>query len=232
MMSFERLYKSIDLEVARTDLASVGWTILGRLSPKDEVLRLLDEIDRITEKGEPEINFGGSEYRVWMAHTKSTLIEKFKVFSDDVLSGVEQSEMEAIDVLAIRNRQIDYQDKFMTEGRWHLDSFSRQLKVFAFLSDVDGDCGPFEMLPKTHRLSFKIKEAIRGNYFSLKDFTGTNRSYSRLDESIIKEFENIGLNSKAFTVQAGTICVVDTSCVHRARPCKKGSRYALTSYYK
>ena len=46
------------------------------------------------------------------------------------------------------------------KGRWHLDSFNNQYKVFCFLKDVKNKNGALEVIPRTHRLLFKITNGL------------------------------------------------------------------------
>ena len=232
MANFELIYNELDIGKARSQLADLGWVTLGQMDPVSSVVKMRSEIDRLALDDDTEVNYGGSEHRIWKAHTKSEQMESFRTFSDQVLSEVEGQPFEAFDILAIRNRPIDLENDGVTRGRWHLDSFNRQLKIFMFLTDVDDESGPFEMLPETHKMPFKVKEAIKGNFLSISDFMGKARTYSKLDEKVVRKIVDGGIARKAFTVPAGTICLVDTSCVHRARPCEQGVRYALTSYYR
>ena len=93
------------------------------------------------------------------------------------------------------------------------------------------ESGPFEMLPGTQAMSFKVKEALKGNMITPGDLIKGTRSYSKLKEELIQKLVSSGQEKKVFIVPAGTVAMVDTSCVHRARPCAEGHRYALTSYY-
>ena len=165
MANFESIYNELDIGKARSQLADLGWVTLGRMDPISSVVKMRSEIDRLALDDDTEVNYGGSEHRIWKAHTKSEQIESFRVFSDQVLSEVEGQPFEAYDILAIRNRPIDLEDDGVTRGRWHLDSFNRQLKIFMFLTDVNDESGPFEMLPETHKMPFKVKEAIKGTFY-------------------------------------------------------------------
>ena len=129
---------------------------------------------------------------------------------------------------------INVDEKKLSLGRWHLDSFNKQIKVFTFLNDVDDRNGPFEMLPKTHKKIFKISHIFSAKLLQLRDIINRSgdRSYQKIDEKIVEKLNKKGYALKSFTVPAGTIAIVDTSCMHRARPNLKGTRYALTSYYK
>ncbi len=228
---FKTSFETTDFTKARTDIASVGWSFLGKPLPTEALDIMRDQIDVMAEAPDTEVNYAGSEHRIWKAHEKSPGMEQFRQFSDAVRSAVEGKPTEAYDILAIRNRQIDTSATKLVEGRWHLDSLNRQIKVFVFLTDVTEESGPFEMLPGTQAMSFKVKEAMKGNMITPSDLVKGTRSYSKLKEELIQTLVAAGHDKKVFTVPAGTIALVDTSCVHRARPCAEGHRYALTSYY-
>ena len=51
------------------------------------------------------------------------------------------------------------------------------------------------------------------------------------DESMMKLFKKSMTRLLSFNYKAGTLILVDTSCLHRGSPLKAGHRYALTNYY-
>lgn len=224
---------AVDVAAAREGLADEGWAIIGRISDAALLDQVTAEIDRMAEASDVEVNYGGSEHRVWKAHEKSDVIKDFFDFSNDTISRVEDKSMEAFDILAIRNRVLSEMAPSLTQGRWHLDSLRRQLKIFVFLTDVTETSGCFEMIPRSQRMSFKLEHALKGELVTLQDVIRNDgtRQYSHLKEQLIERIVARGYQSKAFTVPKGTIALVDTSSVHRARPCTDGQRYALTSYY-
>lgn len=232
MRIFDSTYNNLDIGNVRKDLETVGWTLLSANGlPQEQCEVIKKEIDALAEAPDTEINYGGSEHRVWKANEKSAVFEEFREFSDKVMSSVEKEEKAAFNILAIRNRALLREDAELIQGRWHLDSLRRQLKIFVFLTDVTEKSGPFEMIPGSHRTSFKIRHALKGDFFTPKDILNGSRKYQHLKETLIERIVASGHERKAFTIKAGTIAMVDTSCVHRARPCLKGERYALTSYY-
>ena len=232
MRIFDQTYNSLDIDAVRNDLETVGWTLLSANGlPQDQCDMIKREIDALAEAPDTEINYGDSEHRVWKANEKSDALEEFRKFSDKVVSSVEKEEKAAFNILAIRNRTLPGEDAELIQGRWHLDSFRRQLKIFVFLTNVTEESGPFEMIPGSQRTSFKIRHALKGDFLTPQDILNGSRKYQHLKETLIKRIVASGHERKAFTVKAGTIAMVDTSCVHRARPCLKGERYALTSYY-
>lgn len=228
---FQKIYNGINTERARSELANSGWTLLDTQLEGSILDQICAEIDLLAQADGTEVNYGGSEHRVWSAHEKSELIDQFRFFSDKSLSEVVGSMKVSHNILAIRNRTLTSADVGLREGRWHLDSFNQQLKMFVFLTEVTLESGPLEMIPGTHALSFKMREALKGHLITPKDLVVGTRQYSRLKDTLITKILSKGYETKVFTVPAGTIALVDTSCVHRARPCVKGERYALTSYY-
>lgn len=232
MELFQKPYDDIDIESVRVAISDQGWSLLG--TPLDCSVRsqICSEIDTLAQADSTEVNYDGAEHRVWHAHQKSILIDQFRNFSDTVLSKVMKEPKSAHDILAIRNRTLDSKATALHTGRWHLDSFYQQMKIFVFLTDVTQASGPFEMIPGTQAMTFKVRQALEGHLITPKDLVKGTRSYASLKEELIEKIVAKGYETKAFDVPAGTIALVDTSCVHRARPCTKGERYALTSYYK
>lgn len=232
MSSFDGAFETLDIARSRLELSGQGWTLLPDPMSPDLLVAIKGQIDQIASAGETEVNYGGSEHRVWQAHQQSPEIDAFRRFSDRVMSAVEGRERAAHDVLAIRNQQLTSADAKLRMGRWHLDSFRRQLKIFVFLTNVSSDSGPFEILPGTHARLPKAKELLKGKRITVRDLIGRTRTYSSLPEASVDDLVAKGYSIKTFDVSAGTAVLVDTSCVHRARPCLSGSRYALTTYYR
>jgi len=233
MKAFESLVDAVDIAAARDGLNDLGWSIIGNVTEDTLLESVTSEIDRMATAPNTETHYGGSEHRVWMAHEKSEIIRDFYNFSNAVISRVEDKEQTAYDILAIRNKALEKSTSELTQGRWHLDSLRRQLKIFVFLNDVSIDSGCFEMIPRSQRMSFKLEHALKGELVTLQDVLRNDgsRAYSHLKEQLIDRIVARGYETKAFTVPRGTIALVDTSSVHRARPCLQGERYALTSYY-
>lgn len=176
-----------------------------------------------------EKNYGNTETRIWDSESKNKSILKFKNDSDRLVSSIFGKNVECYTVLALKNIAIPTDGK-QIKGRWHVDSLRKQVKVFTFLSDVKDENGPFEYVPYTNSYLFKFKNI--SNYLSLMDLfkSGGSRKYQKLEESFINEVFDKH-TSKKLICDAGTTAIVDTSCLHRASPCMKGSRYYLCAYY-
>jgi ectoine hydroxylase-related dioxygenase (phytanoyl-CoA dioxygenase family) len=231
LTSYENVIGQSDVPFVQKNLKENGYFIFREQVDQNVIDELKLSIDSLAATTDTEQNYGGSEHRIWKAHEKSPLIKEFCDFSDEVVSLVESIRCNAFDILAIRNQSLGKDASALSKGRWHIDSFRRQIKIFLFLSDVTMTSGAFEMIPGTHANSFKIKQAFRGRFFTPKDLIEGTRAYSKFKEEFIEKILLTGREAKIFTVSAGSIAIVDTSCIHRARPCTDGSRYALTSYY-
>lgn len=231
MTLFDKNLLQLDFDVVRSEIADEGCCVLGEPVSSSAMDDLRAVIDRLAEDEATEVNYGGSEHRIWQAHTKNELIDQFRLFSDQVISGVVEKQRYAHDILAIRNRPIQVAASELVNGRWHMDSFNGQLKVFMFLNDVTDRSGAFEMILKTQRQQFKTKNLLKGELITLSDIFSKTRSYASLQEEMVEKIIAQGYQSRVFDVRAGTLALIDTSCIHRASPCIEGERYALTAYY-
>ena len=193
-----------------------------------EIVQWMDE--HVPVEGD-EVNYGGSELRIWHAHQKGSRLKDFLASCDQFLSDMEQTDRSAYNLLAIRNRALSPEDARSRVGRWHLDSFRRQYKIFLFLDDVTTDSGPLEFIPGTHRPVFKARGLAAGQYLRPSDFVKGKRTYQSIDEGWIDKLSTRGYEPTPVVCKGGTVLIIDTSAIHRARPCLAGTRYALTAYY-
>lgn len=223
-----KLEPSLDWAGMRTDVVTTGLTLLPAYLDVDFGMEIKCFIDSF-DVSRSEINYGGTEKRVWMAHEKHEAIAAFRRFADELLSRMYGQRIASRNTLAIRNLPVEPAPGLI-DGRWHLDSLRMQIKVFAFITDVNERSGPLEIVPRSHRWSFKLPHLIGGKLVQLSDFRGGNRKYQRLDDDWVARISAAG-GSQPLVCPAGTVAVVDTSAIHRARPCLEGHRYALTSYY-
>jgi hypothetical protein len=110
-------------------------------------------------------------------------------------------------------------DKSPTHSQlWHLDADDSKLVVFyLYVSDVDKNCGPFELIPKK-----AMKNVFVPRFF---------RKYGLLDEEIRKytcDFFPVLL-----TGPSGTMFACDTAkTYHRGSRCESSIRLALTFRYQ
>jgi ectoine hydroxylase-related dioxygenase (phytanoyl-CoA dioxygenase family) len=108
-------------------------------------------------------------------------------------------------------------------GSWHRDSYFRQFKSLLYLTDVNEDNGPFQVILGSHdrkNISADSKSA---------DLESMQCTFNQKTvEKIIKDEPE---RLKTLTGKAGTVVLVDTSTIHRGTPLKNGIRYALTNYF-
>tara|TARA_B100000519_G_scaffold155515_1_gene136853 strand:- start:584 stop:1300 length:717 start_codon:yes stop_codon:yes gene_type:complete len=231
---FNNFFLGLDLNKIRTSIKKNGFSTLGEIQSNDYCDSVRKIIDSLSDNDGVEHNFDESEHRIWKAHEKSDLINYFFDFSNQVISSTIEKQSIANDILAIRNFQLPNKSSSNINGRWHMDSFNHQLKIFLFLKDVNLSNGPLEIIPGTQRLNFKLKSLCKGYVFSLSNFLSSNgeREYQKINDNYIEFLIENGFKVNSFTITKGTVVIVDTSALHRAKPCIGGSRYALTSYYE
>jgi hypothetical protein len=218
-----------DLSAMRASVKRNGFYILQSRATSDACEHIKTFIDTYPET-HAELNYDGTEKRIWGAHTIDPVIQAFGAFSDHIMAAVFNTPIEVKTVLSYSNYPIPADDRLIT-GRWHLDSLRRQYKLFCFLTRTEEQTGPLEVVPGTHRTDFKLWPLVSGRYISCSDLGTTTRRYQMLDEQWVDEQCRKAGGSVPFLCEAGTLILVDTSAIHRARPCLKGHRYALCAYY-
>ena len=227
MQPFNQVNENI--KTVRANVDRMGFSFLeSRATPKAcEYLKAF--IDRYPEK-DAEINYGGTEKRIWGSHYMDPVVEAFGELSDQLMSAVFNSQPKVKTVLAYSNFPISPEKKLIS-GRWHLDSLRHQYKLFCFLTQTDEQTGPLEVVPGTNRKAFKLWALGSGQYISISSLGTDKRRYQTLDEQWVEtRCRKVG-GSVPFLCEPGTLILVDTSAIHRARPCLEGHRYALCAYY-
>ena len=217
---------------ARRALRTDGYYAIGDAYPVSLCREVIDIIDSHVPDQRTEVNYAGTELRIWDAQKHHALLQDFYDQCNVFTAALTGMDVEADTLLAIRNRTLEASDQKSRLGRWHIDSFRRQLKVFLFLTDTTEQSGPFEFVPRTHAAGFKAQMLARGVYFRPSDLLSRKggRAYQRIDESVVEGLSKSGFASIPFLCKAGTVLVIDSSSIHRARPCTAGVRYALTTY--
>lgn len=108
-------------------------------------------------------------------------------------------------------------------GSWHRDSYFRQFKSLLYLTDVDENHGPFQVIRESHKQKKISSDTKSGNLESMQC-----QFNQEIIEKILKEEPD---RLVSFTAKAGTVVLVDTSVIHRGVSLKEGTRYALTNYF-
>lgn len=208
-----------------------GASLLGNWVDSAYLKRVRSFIDEVPVQ-QSELNYNGTEKRVWNAQLADADVSMFGKWADEIISTYVGRRVSASTVLAYSNKPLDTLDGDTT-GRWHIDSLRQQLKIFMFLTETTEMSGPFEWVVGTHLLSFKIRAVAAGNYLSLRDLGKSGqRKYSRLSDVWVDDNLRGDYDIRPLLCNAGDTFLVDTSSVHRARPCRAVGRYALTAYYR
>lgn len=108
-------------------------------------------------------------------------------------------------------------------GGWHRDAFLSQFKAMLYLTDVNEENGPFQLIPHSHRFTNVLRAISRGGLSEWQD---------RLTDGEAKKVEKaLGLERKTFVAKAGTLILFNSTTIHRGKPIENGERSALTNYY-
>lgn len=108
------------------------------------------------------------------------------------------------------NRVIAKQVSLGSGGGFHRDSAHfPQIKYIWYLNNVNSDTGAFEYVKGSNRNSLR-------QVFS--------------NEAGRTRFEEHDFDTSIVDGNAGDCIIVDTKCIHRGRPMKKGARHAITLY--
>jgi hypothetical protein len=106
---------------------------------------------------------------------------------------------------------------------WHRDGLNFQYKAILYLTNVDQNNGPFQLIFGSNKLFNILKTCFK---YGLNPFN--TRIDNEVAEKIIKNNQNL---LKTLTGSSGDLVLVDTSLIHRGCPLNKDKRYALTNYY-
>ena len=105
---------------------------------------------------------------------------------------------------------------------WHRDAFVSQFKAMVYLTDVSEKNGPFEIVPRSHKLK---------NILLLVGKGLLNFNQNRISDPEAVSAMTILEPSVKLTGKAGTLIVFNSTTIHRGHPIVDGERIALTNYY-
>jgi hypothetical protein len=223
------------IEEAKIAMKKDSYFLIPNVYTKEFCDEIKTEMDKTTPGLGVEINYGGSETRIWSSQKRFKGVKNFFEDSNQLLSSILNQDNIASTVLAIKNNPLPKGDQKYSMGRWHIDSWRSQEKVFLFLSDTSEKTGPLEFILNTHKSFFRYRKALEPGFFfdhlsMLKK--GNVRRYASIPDNKVERLFDKGYSTKPVLVKAGTVLVINPSkLIHRARPCEKGGRYALTAYY-
>ena len=91
------------------------------------------------------------------------------------------------------------------------------------MTDVDENHGPFQVITESHKQDRISSDSKSSNLESMQ---------CQFDQNTVEQIlKNEPERLRSLTAKAGTVVLVDSSCIHRGIPLKEGVRYALTNYF-
>jgi hypothetical protein len=150
----------------------------------------------------------------------------FKFFNDPFLIeiGSLYFKNKLANLLTLANR-IRYKPDNIGSGEgWHRDANHFQFKAIVYLTDVNDDNGPFQLIRNSH----KYFQTIKDIFYMDVDVPLQTRFTDRQIDTLIARDPNRIVTIKA---RAGSLILVNTSLIHRGAPLLSDERYAIFNYY-
>ena len=205
------------------DLNKYGYHVIKNFIPENDCKELINIInDFIQNRGELIwVDEEGSDERILGAENISEKICSLNLndFTKKVGSFFLQQKLELLMIMA--NKVTFKPNNKGSGGGWHRDSNAGQFKSLLYLSNVEKENGPFQIIKNSNNdlINFKIFANLKKKFPA---YRFTNEEINR----IVKKKDIID-----FTGDAGTLILFNTSMLHRGSPIKSGIRYAMTNYF-
>lgn len=106
---------------------------------------------------------------------------------------------------------------------WHRDAFFSQFKCMLYLTDVDKNTGPFEIIPGSHRMYNVLK-----TQFLLKKISSISDRFSDREIALLKDK---GMQPFSVCGGKGTLLLFNSTTIHRGSPIESGERITATAYF-
>lgn len=201
-----------------------GYVVIPNFFNKELCEACIKDMDKMYENNKEFIHKSDyADYRIFGAEELS---ENIKKFSDHKLLNKLANTYNAVPTccgftLAGKIQATGHQ--YGSGGPWHRDSYFRQFKSLIYLTDVDENNGPFQIIRGSHKINQIAKDTKLANLDSMQCTFN--------QETVDKILRNEPDRFNTLTAKAGTVVLVDTSAIHRGTPLKTGVRYALTNYF-
>ncbi|CAM8386077.1 Phytanoyl-CoA dioxygenase [Candidatus Methylopumilus planktonicus] len=214
--------KSTQNKIILNGIKKNGFFVISNYWSEEKCTAVIKEIDMLLKTQKKYIHPASkSDLRLFGAENLSSHISTFcnDKFIVDLASSFSRKPVKTAFTMAAK-LPFSFENLGSGEG-WHRDNHFEQFKAIIYLSDVDEDNGPFQIVRNSHRLFAKVFAL----YLSKSKYM--NYRYSENDIKAITSSDN---NILTLLGKAGTLILVDTSAIHRGKPIKRGVRYALTNY--
>lgn len=204
-------------------LLSDGYVLLPHYFDEAYVDEILNELE---SHGPTLYNWSdrlGSDKRCYQAENKLPALKKF--LSESLINDTARwfYGKYNLNSFVLLNRLIPITGNLGSGGGWHRDSPTRhQFKAILYLTDVTEDTGPFQIIPRSNRKRFILRDAFKLNHGAKYRFT---------DEEIKELTSFKDYKVKNITGPRGSLLLVDTKSYHRGMPIVNGERIAATIYF-
>jgi hypothetical protein len=207
------------------DLRNFGYCVIENYYEKEKCEKIIKIINDFMQNNPDKIYSGvlGSDKRIFGAEFVDKMIMDYHNldFIKNIGSAYMRNKLKNFMTMANKTR---YVKKNLGSGEgWHRDSISPQFKSILYLVDVDKNNGPFQIIKKSQ----KFLQILKDTKILKNRIWNTRFSEEEINILIKKNKERL----LTFNYPAGTMLIVDTSCLHRGSTLTSGIRYALTNYY-
>jgi len=201
-----------------------GIVVIPNYFSSDDCITMRKEFDTFVDKHSlycPE-----HERRIFGIDKLSDRVRN--IFSSDSLSWkvCEAYLGEEMILQTTMSARIDYKEgiEYGSGGSWHRDSYSRQIKSIAYLTDMTEENGPFMYIKGSHKFFNIVKDILnrRQKPANFSRYTDTEI------EIYTKRFKE---NITYFPCKAGTLILADIRGLHTTRYLRSGFAYSIFNYY-
>lgn len=221
-MKIAKVKKIID------EIKEKGYVVIPNFYSSEDCSELRGEIDKLLLKCDKNGSLWTDEWeadkRCFVAEEYSQLIAKFHndSFLESVADNYFQGKMLVSNTLASK---IEYVEGNIGSGQgWHRDGNNFQFKAILYLSDVELNDGPFQIIEGSH----KFTSVLRDTKIMGSEADNTRFSNEQIEKLKIKYPDKY----KVFTASEGTLIFADVSSIHTGMSLGEGgSRYSLFNYY-
>lgn len=206
--------------VLEQSLTKQGYAVIHDFMSNDEALELGAKVENLIYDHQQKVN-SKDDSRIFGAEN---LLQELNIFKHNesfqkLSTFVNHKEIKCRYVMV----NLLQSGKFGSSGQgWHRDAFGAQFKAIIYLSDVTEKNGPFEIIPKSHKL-ISIMKLVGSGFLKFKQNRISDGEMLNVQSKIEKSVQVCG--------KAGTVIIFNSTTIHRGHPILSGKRIAATNYY-
>ena len=206
------------------EIKKKGYAVIPNFFSEEECQACIKDMDWMFENKKEFVH--ETDYADTRIFGAEELSENIKKFSDNDLLNRLANAYNAVPTcngFTLAGKIETTGHEYGSGGSWHRDSYFRQFKSLLYLTDVNEENGPFQLIESSHDTKNITNDSKIGNLEPMQC------QFNQETAQKIIDLEPHRL--KTLTAKAGTVVLVDTSVIHRGVPLKNGKRYALTNYF-